>query len=516
MARRVQVVTGPASRHATNQSRVVIVGGGIAGLSTAMALSSQQPAAGNPPNWDVVLIESRSTPGGRAGSFTDSISGETLDYCQHVAMGCCTNLLSLLRDAELIDRFTRYDELHFYHPSTGISPFRPSRWLPAPLHLHSALAGLRYLSRKQRTQIRGGLWKLMRTDPSAVAQTDAATWLAQHGQDAEVRTRFWDPILISALGDVPQQVSMAAARKVLIDGFAATRGASDVWVPNRTLAEIFGVAMVQRLEARGVHLRSGTIVREILAPPSHGSTERASVRLSDGEIITADHIVVATSWRAASRLLPTLGSENVLPAIASWHKELTVTLASIQSSPITGLHLWLDRALTQYPHVVMVGTTAQWLFRDPVRSPTDHVDGHYYQVVISGRHALSDAPKNVLVERVVSELRTAFPDAKDAALLHSRIVTDPAAVYRLSPELDSRRPCSTTPLNWLHLAGDYLQTGWPATMEGAVISGRMAAESIVRQSEKPSSSSQWVLPGLPPGQLARRMILASLPSPNFY
>lgn len=474
-----------------------------------MALSSSQADGGKPLDWDIVLVESKSTTGGRAGSFTDPISGETLDYCQHVAMGCCTNLLSLLREAELVDHFTRYDELQFYHPSTGISPFRPSRWLPAPLHLHSALAGLKYLSRKQRNQIRHGLWTLMRTNPGSVGQIDAASWLAQHGQDSEVRTRFWDPILVSALGDVPQRVSMAAARKVIIDGFAATRGASDVWVPNRTLAEIFGVAMVQRLEAQGVHVRSGTLVREILEPTHNDVAGRASVQLSNGESIAADHVVIATSWRAASRLLSPLGRNNLSPTIATWHNELTATLASIKPSPITGLHLWFDRALTRYPHVVMVGTTAHWLFRDPVRSVVDHVAGHYYQVVISGRHALSDASKEVLTEQVVGELRAAFPEARNAALLHCRIVTDPAAVYSLSPELGSRRPSSATPLDWLHLAGDYIQTGWPATMEGAVISGRMAAESILRQCGNSSPAPQWVLPGLQPSRLASQLIRAS-------
>lgn len=496
--------SGPSST--THRPRVVIVGGGIAGLSTAMALSRQRAADGTPLDWEIVLVEARTTAGGRAGSFTDPISGETLDYCQHVAMGCCTNLLSLLRETELIGHFTRYDELQFYHPSTGISPFRASPWLPAPLHLHSALAGLKYLSRQQQNQIRRGLWKLMRTTPAALAHIDAATWLAQHDQDAEVRMRFWDAILVSALGDVPERVSMAAARKVIIDGFAAARGASDLWVPNRTLAEIFGVAMVQRLETRGVRVRTGTIVREILGPTHSDTAERACVRLGDGETIPADHIVVATSWRPASRLLSSLGGENVPPAIELWHRELTATLASIKPSPITGLHLWFDRALTPCPHVVMVGTTAQWLFRDPVRSTVDHVAGHYYQVVISGRHALSDASKEVLIERVVSELHAAFPDAKNAALLHSRMVTDPVAVFSLSPDLDSRRPPSTTPLNWLHLAGDYVQTGWPATMEGAVISGRMAAQSVLQQSANGSSSPQLVLPGLPPGRLARILI----------
>ncbi|TWU16018.1 hydroxysqualene dehydroxylase HpnE [Allorhodopirellula heiligendammensis] len=494
-------VAEPATR-----PRIVIIGGGIAGLSAALALSSPPLRGEHSTDCHVTLIESRSRPGGRAGSFAEPISGETVDYCQHVAMGCCTNLLDVLHETELIEHFTRYDDLHFYHPGSGISPFRASRWLPAPLHLQPALAGLNYLSGKQQRQIRLGIWRLMRATPAVIAKIDAATWLAENGQDDEVRTKFWDVILVSALGDIPERVSMAAARKVIIDGFAAARGASDVWVPNRELSEIFGVGMTQRLRDRGVLVRTGATVRDIRRPDAGGYAQVAGVVLGDGETVPADHIVIATNWRSASRLLSSLGGQGSSPVLESWSRGLVATLSSIELSPITGLHLWFDREITSHPHVVMVGTTAQWLFRDPVRERADQVAGCYYQVVISGQHAWSHAPRNGLVEQVAGELRAAFPAASDARLLHSRIVTDPAAVYRLSPELDARRPPASTPLKWLHLAGDYVQTGWPATMEGAVISGRLAAESILSRQRDTSPLASLVLPGLRPGWLARRLI----------
>lgn len=498
------------ARARANRPRIVIVGGGIAGLSSAMALSSHLRTSASAADWDIVLIESRSRAGGRAGSFSDPHSGETLDYCQHVVMGCCTNFLSLLREAELIEQFTRYDELQFYHPTTGISRFRSSRWLPAPLHLHSALAGLRYLSGGQRHQIRTGMWKLMRATESVMTPTDAGTWLAENGQDAEVRARFWDVILISALGDVPERVSIRAARKVIIDGFAAARGASDVWVPNGALSHIFGRAVVQRLVARGVSVRTGTTARQIL---QRCGESRVSISIRGGDTIVADHVVLATNWRSASRFLQSLDIGSPSTAIASWRDGLQRTLASIQPSPITGVHLWLDRVLTRHPHVVMVGTTAQWLFSDPVgeagsvKAGGDETAGHYHQVVISGRHALSDAPNEVLIEHLLGELRAAFPGAEDVRLLRSRTVTDPASVYRLSDELDSRRPLAATPLDWLHLAGDYVQTGWPSTMEGAVISGRMAAESILHQvNDGRTSSPSLVCPGLRRGRFSRHLI----------
>lgn len=498
---------GDVSKTAPRRPRVAIIGGGIAGLSAAMALSNLKSNETQSREFDVVVFESRKSPGGRAGSFTDPVSGATADYCQHVAMGCCTNFIDLLRDAGLSDAFTRYDELNFYHPSTGISPFRASRILPAPLHLNSALSGLRYLSWMQKSRIRVSLWSLMRTRESALTNMTAAQWLADHRQDAHTRSRFWDPILVSALGDVPERVSMSAARKVIIDGFASVRGASDVWVPNEALSHLFGDRLVSVLRQRGVEVQTGAAVRKIQR--LHESSSHP-VRLSIGEseCHDFDHVIVAPSWRAASRLIGSIEMVDEPADTMSWRTQIVDSLESISPSPITGLHLWLDRSITSYRHVVMVGTTAQWLFHHEV----DHQDpqtGHYHQVVISGRHERSDATKDELISHVMDELREAFPDARDAQIYNARVVTDPAAVYSVCPEFESQRPDTCTPLPWLHLAGDYVNTGWPATMEGATISGRLAADSVraTRPSQSTPSERGSVLPGLPRGKIASWCIL---------
>jgi len=491
------------THHRDASSRVVIIGGGIAGISAAWALSAANANRDPHPRREVVLLESRRVAGGRAGSFADPVSGELTDYCQHVAMGCCTNFIDLLKDAGLADRMTRYPALNFYHPETGISPFRPSRFLPAPLHLNSALAGLPYLSLMQKMRIRLGLWKLMRTKESQLLDTVAANWLSANGQSAEIRKRFWDVILVSALGDVPERVSMAAARKVIIDGFAAARGASDVWVPNEPLSTIFGEHMIDALGQRGVDVRLGTSVRAIEARTAGAG---ASMLLADGNSIDSQHVILATSWRAASRLIQTIDASELDATTQQWQRRLIQNFESVSASPITGLHLWFDRALTPLPHVAMVGTTAHWLFRQPIDAP-DSQTGCYHQVVISGRHDLSDAPKEELAEHVVNELRNAFPGARDAVLLRSRVVTDPAAVYSVSPDWQSRRPACETPLSWLHLAGDYVQTGWPATMEGATISGRTAADRVQHGlAHARGHVPTHVQPGLRPGGIARWLI----------
>ena len=455
---------------------------------------------------EIVLLESRKSTGGRAGSFSDSSSGETVDYCQHVAMGCCTNLLDLLRQSGLQDCFTRYETLTFYHPDTGLCSFRPHRWLPAPLHLNAALSGLRYLSQSQKHRIRRGLWSLMRTSGEALAATTAADWLAKNNQDSELRTRFWDVILVSALGDVPERVSMQAARKVFIDGFAGAHGASDVWVPNQPLSEIFGTAMFKQLVQRAVIVQTQSPVR-LIQCPDHDSG-RAGVLLTSGELMEADHVILATHWRSSARLIASLDVPHQSAAMLEWQRNLLTMLSSIEPSPITGLHLWFDRVLTPHPHVAMVGTIAQWLFGEPLRHPNPNHSAspsYYHQVVISGQHPLSDAPKETLIEHVMQELLAAFPAAQNAQLRQCRVVTDPAAVYRVSNEFQLHRPNTMTALPWLHLAGDYIQTGWPATMEGAVISGRLAAQSVAEHLS-PSPVPPFVHSGLPRGLLARMLI----------
>ncbi|MCM2373378.1 hydroxysqualene dehydroxylase HpnE [Aporhodopirellula aestuarii] len=494
-------------RQSTPRSRVAIIGGGIAGLSAAMALSRIASRDPQSPRFEVILLESRKATGGRAGSFTDPVSGATADYCQHVAMGCCTNFIDLIDEAGLTDCFTRYDELSFYHPATGISPFRANRFLPAPLHLNSALSGLRYLTWRQKLSVRRGLWSLMRTSEADLADVTAARWLADHGQDAETRQRFWDVILVSALGDVPQRVSMAAARKVMIDGFASVQGASDVWVPNEPLSQIFGERLISVLRKRGVDVRLQTSVRNIQTLEQSSSSPRARVTVGDGECLDVDHVILATSWRAASRLIDAITVRDEPETVGSWQRSLADTLGSVLQSPITGLHLWFDRSLTTHRHVVMVGTTAHWLFHHGL-DPQNPAAGHYHQIVISGRHRLSDEPKEILIDQVIDELRQAFPNANDAVLLNSRVVTDPAAVYSVTPAFDTQRPVTQTPLPWLHLAGDYVQTGWPGTMEGATISGRLAAESVLGQFNDDGTPAAFscVLPGLQRRWLARLCI----------
>lgn len=480
---------------ATNARRdVVVVGGGLAGLAACEAIIRAHPA-----RFRVTVLEAKRVAGGRAGSFVDPRSGDTVDYCQHVAMGCCTNLLGLLDRCGLSGSFRSYRELAFLHPSSSPSVFAPSTSLPPPLHLLPALSGLRFLEDRQRREIRRAVWRLMRSSPPSLVGHRGGEWLRAHGQSDASMRRFWDVILVSALGEQTDAVSMTAVRKVLLDGFAAARGASDVLVPRLPLSELVGRKLVAAIESLGAEVRTSAKVKRV----AFEGDRVVGVEASDGDPpIAADHVVAAVPWHAVGRLFRDTPAASAVPLAA---------IEAIPASPITGIHLWLDREITERPHAVFVDTTIQWLFRDDARRGRDSAltgaghrpQGCYYQVVISGSRGPRELGREALLERVLQELREAFPEARQARLLHSRIVTDPQAVFSVRPEVEASRPAKPIVLPGVHLAGDWIQTGWPSTMEGAVISGRMAATSVCEQE---GLRPPMIDGGLPRGWLARRLI----------
>jgi uncharacterized protein with NAD-binding domain and iron-sulfur cluster len=255
----------------------------------------------------------------------------------------------------------------------------------------------------------------------------------------------------------------------------------------------------QAIEALGVTVLTNQPAKSLVTEPN------LAIRIQDGVLLPADHVVVAVPWHSVQTVVP----GELVPEVA--------TFSSFPSSPISGLHLWFDRQFTDQQHAVMVGTVSQWMFRQPwendptidhdrVESRRDRVEssrGFYYQIVISASHAARRMARDELVRTVVGEIRNAFPAAREAKLLHSRIVTDPHSVFSIQPQVEAARPCAETSQPWLHLAGDWIATGWPATMEGAVISGRMAASSLLARE---GLNRPPIKDGLPRGWLARLLI----------
>jgi squalene-associated FAD-dependent desaturase len=460
---------------------VAIVGGGLAGLSAAAALS------GAPCR--VRLFEARRSLGGRAASFRDPATGELVDHCQHVGMGCCTNLVDFCRRTGIGEKFRRDRVMHFIGPDGRQYPFAAVDWLPAPLHLAPGFWGLKYLAVADRLSIARAFANLTRMrvvdDPNGPT---IAEWLAANGQSPAAIDGFWRVILVSALGESLERSSLAAARKVIVDGFLSARESYQIDVPEAPLGELYGDRLARWLRERGVEVQLGSAVRHT----SHEELPRLA--LATGESVGADYVIVAVPW---SKLT------DVVDRHVTQQWPWVEAMAQLASAPITGVHLWFDRPIMNLPHAVLVGRLAPWIFNRGWRQASEDATGYYYQVVISASYALADRDRHEIAAQVCDELTSIWPEAVAARLLHGRVVTEQGAVFSPRPGLESLRPPQQTSCPRLFLAGDWTKTGWPATMESAVRSGYLAAEGVCRALGQPQS---FVVADLPRGLLARMLI----------
>ena len=483
---------GPTIRPATQiatpevspqrRPRVIVVGGGLAGLAAAASLAECGRGL-----LDITVLEGRRRAGGRAASFEDPVAGGLVDACQHVAMGCCTNFIDLCHRVGCADAL-RKDRTMWFIAANGLrSACTPSGWLPAPLHLAPLLLSMSHFTLREKAMLALGMLRLARYRRSdADTNQTAVQWLESIGQPAQVIRLFWQPVLESALGESIDLVSVAAARKVVVDGFMAHREATTLLVPTQPLGVLFGERLVKWLEKQAVTVQTDRTVTAIARGP-----DALVYGVRCGELdIPCDAVIVALPWKQTARLLP-----DLVPAADE----------QLAGSPITAVHVWFDRDVIDLPHAVLVGRVSQWVFCPSVRDGTPDTgtpcaaEG-YCQVVISASRGLLGGNRELLLETVIGELRELFPLARESQVVDTRIVTDPTAVLSVRPGVEQFRPPTRTAVGNLFLAGDWTATGWPSTMEGAVRSGRSAAAAVAEHVQIPSLP---LTPDLPKNLLVR-------------
>lgn len=438
----------------------IVIGGGLAGIAAALALAKQ--------GVKVQLLESKRRLGGRTGSFSKGEASEQIDYCQHVGMGCCTNLKQLIDWLGQRDEWETHRKLHFYGPDGHYQRLASLPLLPAPLHLSNWLLRWPGLSFADRVAVARGMLAIRKLKIGAKSdQLAAEPWLISQRQTPNAIDRFWRTIIVSALGEQLSQVNLSAVAKVLQDGFLNHRDAFHLLVPKRPLGELFGTEAETVLRNHGVEVHLQTRAQRLV--------QVAECRfVADSQKLGrtyADAVVVAIPWFRMRALVEATAHTPLMRIVQNAEQ--------ISGSPISGIHTWWDRKWLDTPHAAIVGRLCQWVFpKHLVTQQSTDDSEHYYQIVVSASRQLPRSNSTDLTQLVHQDLAAVFPKVRDAKLLRMQVVTDPLAVYSASVASTELRPKPSVPNVNVWVAGDWVQTGWPATMESAILSGWRAAESI--------------------------------------
>jgi len=441
---------------------VIVIGGGLAGLSAAVALAEA--------GYRITLLEKRPFLGGRATSYVLP-SGDHVDNCQHVTLGCCTNLDDFYRRAGAAGKIKFYDRLIFSSPD-GRRGEMHSSWLPAPLHVSPSFAAFPLLNWADKRAIGSLLMSIMRSGgrpadlisaPGSV-RPSMLDWLRKHKQTERAISRFWGVVLISALDELLERTDAQYGVDVFWKAFLAYRAGYRIGIPTVPLADLYDGCR-NNLVGRGGEVRLRATIRGL----EIGDNGITGVAFESGEMLRADYYVAAVPQDTLLELLP----ENV-----AVKQPIFQNLKNLKTSPITGVHLWFDRVVMDDPFLTLVDTTTQWIFNKNLLYGGDSTGGQYLQLVISASYDLVQRSRQEIIDLCVHELRGALPVARDARLLKSTVIKETAATFSPEPGCDRWRPAAPSPVPGLFLAGDWTATGWPATMEGAVRSGYLAAEAV--------------------------------------
>jgi len=509
---------------------VVVVGGGLAGITAAIALRETGAS--------VTLLEARPRLGGATCSFTRD--GLVIDNGQHVFLRCCSAYRGLLARLGMTGAVSLQDRFDVTVLGPGGRARLRRTGLPGPLHMGQALAGYSFLSLAERLRVARAALAMMRLDPAApgLDSERLGDWLAARGQGERARRVLWDLFTVSALNVAGDDASMALAATVVQTALLGARDAADLGVPAIPLGDLHGqagalllkrlgadvrlnakVAAVQAVAGGGFLVRltdraagagaasmvngdspatplppNGNHVAAHLPPPGgraggreiHGGAltqdgggpggpqNHAGVFPpgggAGGVAIHADGVVLAVPPDAAARLAPAAAAAGASPGPDRW--------LELGASPIVNVHVIYDRRVTRLPFAAAVDSPVQWVF-DRTR-PSGLRAGQYLAVSLSAADDLVDVPAARLRERFVPALEDLFPAARDARITDFFVTRERRATFRQVPGCAGMRPGAATALPGLVLAGAWTDTGWPDTMEGAVRSGLNAAREVRR------------------------------------
>ncbi len=450
----------------------MVIGGGLAGMAAGVALAES--------GWRVRLFEQRPFLGGRATSYVLP-DGEHVDNCQHVTLGCCTNLADFYRRVGAGDKIKFFDRLFFLDPQ-GRRGEMQSGLLPAPFHMVGSFVKFAPLTLRDKLSIAWAMLNILQTngrtwDVDQFGGISMLEWLRRRGQTKGAIERFWRVVLVSALDEGLDKTDARYGIDVFWKAFLSNRSGYRMGVPIVPLAQLYegcklaieqkGGEVNLRATARSLQIQNGAIT---------------SAQFDAGREERADAFILAVPHTAVADLIP----DEIKRKDSAFRN-----LALLKTAPITGVHFWFDREVMSEPFVTLLDTTTQWIFNKTALygaspgSPQNPQKGQYLQLVVSASYNLLQKSRQEIIDLCLKEVRQALPAAREANLIKATVIKETAATFSPEPGVDRWRPKQETAIDGLFLAGDWTDTGWPATMEGAVRSGYLAAEALLRREGRP-------------------------------
>ncbi|MDH3520856.1 MAG: hydroxysqualene dehydroxylase HpnE [Myxococcales bacterium] len=437
-----------------SEPHVVVVGGGLAGIAAALACAD----AGARVN----LLEARPRLGG--ATWSSQRDGLWIDNGQHVFLRCCTAYREFVRRLGVEEKLRLQSRLAL----PVIAPGGRTHWLrraglPVPLHLAASLARFAHLGAAQRMRIARTVWRIGRLDleDPALDERSFGAWLAEQGECEASIARFWDLLIRPTVNVSAADASLALATKVFQTGLLEAAGNADIGWSRVPLQELHGDAGARALEQAGVALRLRARVTSVEL-----SSQGARVACADGTRVAGDALILAAPHEATAALLPAAAGLNA------------GDLRKLGRSPIVNLHVVYDRRVTDFELAAGIGSPVEWIFD---RSASAGLEaGQYLAITLSAADAYTGVRVEELRRRFLPEIARLLPRARAARVLRFLVTCEPAATFHQLPGTRRARPGARTSAPGLYLAGAWTDTGWPATMESAVRSGRAAAGCALR------------------------------------
>jgi zeta-carotene desaturase len=442
----------------------IIIGGGLSGLSAAVELALN--------NRKVLLLEQHPSCGGRAISYRDSVMHCNVDNGQHLLMGCYHSTRRYLRliGSENLVSLQPSLSIQYIHKNQTRAVFQCPD-IPPPLHLLFGILQFSPIPWRDRLKTLRIAFAILHATEQKEQSLETKTvdeWLIALGQSSLTRQYLWDIITIGALNNHPKNVSALMLFRILRAAFLGERENASLLIPKADLTELFISPAIRFIKARGGEVKKNCRVSKIFFKRD----KAISVQTNEKKKLSASSFICSVPWYEAGKLIPDVFQ----------HRDGTL----FRSSPIISFHIWFDRQVTDLEFAALIDTRIQWFFNKSMseqinKSLSNKNTTQYLTLVMSDSEEFIEKDKQELLRIAIEDLSNVLPDVKQAKVVHSKIIKEKRATFSPVTGLEEVRPHCQTLYQNLFLAGDWTSTGYPATIESAIMSGQRAAKSVLEQ-----------------------------------